>query len=126
MKVADTDVLIDALRGKGAADRIRAELATGRLATTVVSVYELLAGAKSERDREQIERLLAAIEPLPVDPAAAREAASIARELEARGLRIGPADTLIAGICRLRSATLLTRNRAHFERVPGLVVGGID
>ena len=30
------------------------------------------------------------------------------------------ADYLIAGICRSRSAELLTRNRRHFERVPEL------
>ncbi len=28
----------------------------------------------------------------------------------------------IAGICPARSAELLTRNRKHLERVPGLVV----
>ncbi len=30
------------------------------------------------------------------------------------------ADYLIAGICLSRNAMLLTRNRAHFERIPGL------
>jgi predicted nucleic acid-binding protein len=32
------------------------------------------------------------------------------------------ADYLIAGVCLSRSAILLTRNRAHFERVRGLSI----
>ncbi len=125
MIVADTDVLVDALRGRGAAQRIRVELATGRLATTVVSVFELLSGARTDAERERVENLVGAIAKLPIDEASAREAADIARELSARGAPIGPADSLIAGVCRARGATLLTRNRAHFERVPGLKLGSL-
>lgn len=33
------------------------------------------------------------------------------------------ADYLIAGICLSRGSTLLTRNRAHFERIPELRLG---
>ncbi|MBX7196437.1 MAG: type II toxin-antitoxin system VapC family toxin [Sandaracinaceae bacterium] len=120
MIVADTDVLIDALRGKGAADRMRIEIATGTLATTTISVFELLSGAKSDKERRAVEALLGALTTLPVDDRGAREAASIRRELEAAGSTIATADTLIAGICRSRNAILLTRNRAHFERVRGL------
>jgi predicted nucleic acid-binding protein len=32
------------------------------------------------------------------------------------------ADYLIAGVCLARSAGLLSRYRAHFERIPGLLV----
>lgn len=120
MMIADTDVLIDALRGKGAAERMRIEIATGQLATSVISVFELCSGARSARDREAIDRLLGALTILPIDASDAREAAEIRRELEGRGLGIGTADYLIAGLCRRRSAVLITRNRAHFERVPGL------
>ena len=31
-------------------------------------------------------------------------------------------DHLIVGICLSRSATLLTRDRMHFDRIPNLVV----
>lgn len=120
MMIADTDVLIDALRGKGAADRMRIEIATGQLATTSISVFELSSGARSDRDRDAIGRLLAALTILPIDADDAREAAEIRRDLEGRGLGIGTADYLIAGLCRRRSGVLITRNRAHFERVPGL------
>jgi len=33
---------------------------------------------------------------------------------------------MIAGICLVRSAALLTRNREHFGRVSGLVVMAVE
>ena len=124
MIVADSDVLIDALRGREpTAGRIAADLVSGALATTVISVFGLLSGARSHRNRDQVQRFLAALVILPFDEAAGHAAAEARRILEAEGAPIGTADYLIAGICLSRSAVLLTRNRAHFERVSGLRVG---
>lgn len=125
MMIADTDVLIDALRGKGAADRMRIEVATGRLATTTITTYELLSGARDDRARREIEKLLAALVRIPIDDAAAREAALIRRELEIAGTPLPTADVLIAGVCRSRSAMLITRNRKHFARVRDLKLASI-
>ena len=125
--VADSDVLIDSLRGREpAAGRVALELKRGALATTVVSAFELLSGAKSDPEMRKVQTLLAALTILPMDERAARTAATLRRELEAKGEGIGMADYLIAGICLDHSASLLTRNRAHFERVPGLILGGLD
>jgi tRNA(fMet)-specific endonuclease VapC len=122
--VADTDVLIDALRGRDPAkSRIAIELRAGSLATTVVNAFELLSGARESRERTKVETLLGALSFLSLDQAAARTAASLRRELESRGAGIGMADYLIAAICLERNAILLTRNRSHFERVPDLVLG---
>lgn len=124
MIVADSDILIDALRGRDpAAERTRLELSTGGLATTAISVFELKSGARSDRAAAQVETLLAPLTILPLDQQAAEKAAAIRRDLESAGTPISMADYLIAGICVSRSATLLTRNRAHFERVPGLTLG---
>ncbi len=120
MILADTDVLIDFLRGAGQADRVELELSHGALATTVVTRFELLAGARSDRQQHAVQDLLGGIPALPLDTAAADEAADIRRELEQRGQCIGMADSLIAGIARSRHLLLLTRNRRHFERVDGL------
>ncbi|MEE8043159.1 MAG: type II toxin-antitoxin system VapC family toxin, partial [Pseudomonadales bacterium] len=81
-----------------------------------------LSGAKSRRSRDSVEKLLKAVRILPLDEESGATAAAIRRELEGRGTTIGMADYLIAGICRARSLPLLTRNRSHFERVPGLRV----
>lgn len=123
MIVVDSDVLIDALRGREpSATRIRTGLDASDLATTTISTFELLSGAPTRRIRERVERLLAGLSILPFDADAAEAAAAARRELERQGRPIGMADYLIAGICLARSAALLTRNRAHFARVPGLNV----
>lgn len=121
MIVVDTDVLIDALRAREPARSLVAEaIAAGRLATTTITVFELRSGADTSRTRAAIDRLLAPLEVLAFDEAAATRAGDIRRALEAEGTPIGMADYLIAGICLSRSAALLTRNRSHFERVEGL------
>lgn len=123
MIVADTDVLIDFLRGRRpVADRVDLELSTGALATTTVTAFELRSGARSQRESEVVETLLGALEVLPFDAGAAARAAGVRTKLEADGTPIGMADYLIAGICLARSAILLTRNRQHFERVPDLAL----
>ncbi len=126
MIVADTDVLIDFLAGQdpGAA-RIALELQQGDLHTTAVTRFEMLAGARAERQRKGILKLLAAVATLPLDAAAADRAAGVRRDLERRGTPIGMADSLIAGIVLEAGGILLTRNRAHFERVDGLVLGNL-
>ena len=127
MTIADFDVLIDALRGRESARaRIAEALAAGTLATTAVTAFELRSGADSDRVRAAVGQLLAPLEVLPFDQAAAGAAARVRRELEAEGQPIGMADCMIAGICLVRSATLLTRNRALFGRVSGLVVLGVE
>jgi tRNA(fMet)-specific endonuclease VapC len=120
--VADTDVLIDALRGKGAHRRVRLEIGSGRLATTVISVFELWSGARGAAEQDKIGRLFGALRILDLDEMSAREASAIRRDLESKGTPIGTADYLIAAICMVSGAILLTRNREHFERVPGLTL----
>jgi predicted nucleic acid-binding protein len=123
MTIADTDVLIDFLAGNGEpASIVAAELRRGTLRTTVVTRFELLAGATTPRQLETLQQLLAAVPALSLDPAAADEAARVRRTLESRGEAIGMGDSLIAGIVLLHGGTLLTRNRRHFGRVEGLRV----
>lgn len=127
MIVADTDVLIDFLRGgEPAASRIADELERGDLATTVISRFELLAGAKDDRQWGAVTTLLDALLTLPLDREAADRAAATRRDLESRGEGIGMADSLIAGIVLERRGILLTRNRRHFERVYGLALANLD
>lgn len=120
MMLADSDVLIDFLRGKGAADRIARELKTGRLATTAISAFELWAGAKAPGEAARVEVLIGALNVVGLEKGSARRAGEVRRELESKGETIGMADSLIAGICLEHDAMLLTRNRRHFERVDGL------
>ena len=120
MFIADTDVLIDFLRGAGEAERIVIELGAGRLCTTAITAFELWAGSKSPQQVAAVECLLAAVTVLPLDVSSARRAGEVRRDLERAGRTIGMADSLIAGIALNHDAILITRNREHYERVPGL------
>jgi tRNA(fMet)-specific endonuclease VapC len=124
MMVADTDVLINFPEGRApAANPIVLELDRGQLRTTVITRFELLAGAKTARQLKHVGELLAALPCLPLDEPAADAAAEIRRTLERDGVGIGMADSLIAGIVVTHRGVLLTRNRRHFERVAGLPLG---
>lgn len=120
MTIADTDVLIDYLAGKGEADAVEQLLRRGAIRTTVISRFELLSGAKNPKHLARLVQLLGAVPSLALDEAAADTASEIRRTLERSGQPIGMADSLIAGIVISNGGTLLTRNRRHFERVPGL------
>jgi len=120
MTIADTDVLIDYLAGKGEAGAVERLLRHGALRTTVISRFELLSGAKNAKQLARLVQLLGAVPSLGMDDAAADAASEIRRSLERSGNPIGMADSLIAGIVTANGGTLLTRNRRHFERVPGM------
>jgi len=126
MMIADTDVLIDFLQGnQPASERIALELDHGELATSAITRFELLAGARTARQQTIIGQLLAALPCLPLEAQSADRAAEVRRALEREGVSIGMADSLIAGIVLAHRGVLLTRNRRHFERVPSLTLGGI-
>ena len=121
MIVADSDVLIDYLRRRQPGTAAVAEaLRRGQLHTTILNCFELLAGAQSSQPEESVLALLESLSILPLDFEAARKAAEISRQLDRLGVGIGMGDILIAGIVLAQGGTLLTRNRRHFERVPGL------
>lgn len=121
--VADSDVLIDALRGRHpVVGRVDALLASGELVTTVITAFELFAGVRSSSSAGPVEQFLEQIDILGLDERAARRAAEVRRRLEGAGQGIGTADDLIAGICLSRGFPLLTGNRKHFERVAGLAL----
>jgi predicted nucleic acid-binding protein len=120
--VAHSDMLIDFLEGRSpAANRIALELDRGQLRPTVITRFELFAGAKTARQVKAVGELLAALPCLSLDEA--DTAAEIRCTLERDGVSIGMADSLIAGIVVAHHGVLLTRNRRHFERVPGLSLG---
>lgn len=121
MIVADTDVLIDFLGGHNpAAQWVRGKLEEGTVATTVISRFELMCGAKIIRQRELIYTFLNALSTLTLDPTAADLAARLRQSLQTKGWNIGMADSLIAGITIANNGVLLTRNRRHFERIEGM------
>lgn len=119
MVVVDTSVLMELERGnEQASARVRALLAAGAVAVSVVTVYEMRAGPATEPAaldfwRDFFER----VEVLPV--------LSIFGELGAAGARaangMAAADGLIAATAAAHGYEVLTSD-AGFKRFPGLGV----
>jgi tRNA(fMet)-specific endonuclease VapC len=125
MIVADSDVLIDFLRGRGeGARRVAAELQTRSFATTSITAFEIRSGARTARQKKAIDTLLDAMTVLSFGADEARIAADIRQQVETRGQPIGMADYMIAAVCIATDSVLLTRNRKHFERIDGLKLSG--
>ena len=95
----------------------------------VVSVFvraELMEGAYSCRDPEADLRLLTAMlapyPELPFDNQTVDRYARTRAALSKVGTPIGPINTAIAATALVHGCTLVTHNRQHFDRVPGLAV----
>lgn len=120
MIIADTDVLIDYLKGsQPAADQVSAHRRSENLQTTAITCFELLSGARGTAG-DHARRLVETIPVLPLDRESAARAAQVRQELEGLGFSIGMADSLIAGIALAHDFPLFTRNRKHFEKIEGL------
>jgi predicted nucleic acid-binding protein len=121
MKVLDTSIAIDHLRGLDAAvDLLTASLDAGEaLVASEVVRFELLAGAR-DGEMEGIEDLSSAFSWVPVSEEVTRTAAALARRHRKSHSGIDDADYLIAATALLLDAELLTTNVRHFPMIPEL------
>lgn len=119
--LADTDVLIDHLRGIEQATRVLEPLISGgeEVTGSTITRAELLAGRREGRDAA-LPGLLDAIEWLPVTDEVAELAAELWRRHRRSSPRVVLADYLIAATAQLLGARLLTRNVRLFPMFPGL------
>ena len=96
------------------------------LAVSTITVAELHLGVGRSSDPghngRAVAELLAFLEVLPFDAAAAEHAGEIRAVLAQLGTPIGGYDVLIAGHARSQGMTVVTKNRREFDRVPGLLV----
>lgn len=121
MKLLDTSVAIDHLRGsEQAVDLLTSLIEEGEtlLASEVVR-FELLAGAR-ENEVEALERFFAALSWVPIGEEVARVAGSLAKDHRRSHSGIDAADYLIAASALLLDADLLTTNVRHFPMIEGL------
>ena len=123
MIVADTDVIIDYLEGRGpGAEAVSQALRREQLQTTAVNYFELVSSARRRRVQEAVLAQLESIPVLPLDVDAARHAARVRRQLERSGIGIGMGDSLIAGVALARrksSDSQQTALRALTRAAPG-------
>ena len=121
MKLLDTSVAIDHLRGsQPAVDLLRGliEAEEPLLASEIVRL-ELLAGVR-EKEVNTLEQFFAAISWVPVGEEVARAAGSLAQRHRRSHSGIDDADYLIAATAFLLEADLLTTNVRHFPMIAAL------
>ena len=94
------------------------------IAISSITLAELEFGLRKSsgyaRNQNKLYKLLATVDILPFDDAAACEYGKIRAGLERKGTPIGPLDTLIAAHAKALGITLVTNNIREFQRVEGL------
>lgn len=121
MKLIDTTVAIDHLRGEESATQLLRSLieAEELLAASELVRFELLAGVR-EDELETLELFFSALTWIPVDEGIVRVAGSLARQHRTAYSGIDDVDYLIAATALLLDAELLTTNVRHFPMLPDL------
>lgn len=123
MKILDTDVAIEILRGNDRVIETRRQTLDD-VAMTWITACELAYGAAKSRapDKNQtlVAEFLATLPVLGIDQPAAEQFGHLKADLERAGNILADADLLIASITRARGASLVTGNLWHYERIPGL------
>ena len=124
----DTDTLSEVMKGRdphvleAAARYLRR---WNRFHFSILTRYEVLRGLEAKRAQRQIERFqnrCAASTIIPLDPAIVDRAAFLYGELRRTGRPISDADILIAATALTLEVPVVTENRSHFSRIPGLEI----
>ena len=120
----DSDRTIDFLKNSIDAVRTMAPLLRAGAFLSVISYGEVLEGVLGSRTRASDEpafrTFLRSVTVLAVDAAVAERFAAIRLDLRQRGLLIPDNDLWIAATAIEHDLEVVTGNRRHFDRVPGL------
>ena len=122
----DTNIVSHLVRNPAGPVALRiAEAGEETVCVNVVIAAELRFGARKKRSPKltrQLNRILEALDILPLDSPVERHYAEIRDHLERKGTPIGPNDLFIAAHARAAGFTLVTDNTREFRRVPRLKV----
>jgi predicted nucleic acid-binding protein len=121
VKLLDTTVAVDHLRGRQAAVDLLKGLVEHdeTLAASEVVRFELVSGVRDE-ELPALEQFFSAVSWIPVGEDVARAAGELARNHRRAHSGIDDADYLIAATALLLEADLLTTNVRHFPMLRGL------
>lgn len=121
MKLLDTTVAVDHLRGHDAATALLEDLADDEdpvLASELLR-YELVAGVRPD-ERDDLETFFGTLDFVPVTEEVARNAGALARRFRRSHSGIDDIDYLVAATADAVGADLLTTNVRHFPMFEGL------
>jgi predicted nucleic acid-binding protein len=121
VKLVDTTIAVDHLRGTSAATNLLAEsIADGEtLVASEVTRFELLAGVRKS-ELTALEAFFSSLAWAPIDEEISRVAGTLAQRLRRSHGGIDDADYVIAATAMVLEADLLTTNVRHFPMIKGL------
>ncbi len=119
------DLVREAQRGEGGPEtRLLRRLESEELAISTFVLCELRAGAEMARnpisEHETVDLIEETLSVASADVSTAVHYGHSLALLRRRGEVIATMDLLIASVSLAAGASLVTRNRKHFDRVPGL------
>lgn len=125
MRLLDTDTCVEILRGNQRVFERRAAI-RDEVATTWITAAELHYGAAKskapERNGALTRTFLDSLPILGLGFASVRIFGEAKALLEREEKRLADADLLIGAIAIAHRATIVTGNRRHYERIPGILV----
>ena len=116
--LADTDVLIDYLRGDRRAIAF-IKKHSERILLSAIVVAELYAGVKGETEQTILDELISLFPVVPVTRGIVRAGGLLKRDL-GKSHGVGLADAVLAATARAEDAELGTLNVRHFPMLKGL------
>jgi len=128
MKLLDTNVCIDVMKGNAAVvNRIKKHKPSS-LCLCTITEFELRQGAErapktyQELERSKVALFLSKFDLLSFDSRAAGFAANINAQLLNKGKAISICDVFIAAVALSQGLTLVTNNTRDFSRIDGLII----
>ena len=119
--VIDTDILIDATKGREDAIAFLIEQRTAGIQISIISAMELVVGSRDKTELTRIQKFLQGCTVLPVTVNASRVAYQLIESFAlSHGLHIS--DALIGATAHEQNLPLYTKNTRHFHMIPGLAV----
>ena len=120
----DTNIVIYTIKNRPPAVKQQFDAHVGHLCISTVTLSELLYGVEKSRDphrnQQVVDGMVARLEVLSFDMAAASHLGQLRAELAKNGTPIGHYDEMIAAHARSAGRTLVTNNTREFKLVPGL------
>ncbi len=126
MYLLDTDIIVGLFREDAAAVSFIEKKEHEQLLLSTLSLAELYKGAYQSVNKEVqlrlIDKLLLFLRVMPLDKKACRIFGENYAYLSSKGRLTQEKDLLIAGIAIANDLVLATRNKKHFENIPGLKI----